>query len=422
MTPRIGVPVIVALVLHGLLAIWVAPRFEPDSALYGAAAQSMAARGQMLDAAGAIETRITPAYPLFLATFLKIGAGYDGAVLAQHLLWLLILLAATWLVMQATGRPAVAVAAGLITTFDLPRIQSSFSILSETLAAATVMAAVCCAFLATRSERAQTALYCSVLAGILGGVTALVRPIAIAFGIPLAVAIFIGVDRRWRWRSAVLVLIAFSLLPVLWTLRNARQTGVATFSSLAGINLLHYRAAATLAIRQPGGIDANLIQQRELLEREACERLTIKYGRDCASIPWEQRSSTYGELAWPIILGDPAASVQQAVRALGMIMLGGGASLVSEVTGISESAARLVCFAYTAPLALLFMAGIPYWWTVNRAFACLLLLVIAYMIGMALGVEAYSRFRVPVIALYAIVCAGGIAWLSDLVVGRRTRD
>ena len=422
MTRRVSIPLIVAAVLHLLLAILVAPRFEPDSALYGAPAQSLAERGQMLDASGAIETRITPGYPVFLAMFLKMDAGYRGAVIAQHLLWLLILSATTWLVMQATRRPAVAVAAGLITTFDLPRVQSSFSILSETLAAATVIAAVCCSFLAIRSERATTAIYWSVLAGVLGGVTALVRPIAIAFGAPLAIAILIGADRRWRSRSAVLVLVAFSVLPAWWTLRNARESGVATFSSLAGINLLHYRAAATLAIRQPGGIDANLIQQRELLEREACARLTIKYGRDCASIPWEQRSSTYSAIAWPIILGDPAASVQQAIRALGMIMLGGGASLVSEVTGISESAARLVCVAYTVPLALLFMAGIPYWWNANRAFACLLLLVIAYMIGMALGVEAYSRFRVPVIGLYGILCAGGIAWLADLVAARRTRD
>ena len=422
MTRHPAIAIVVAAVLHALLAIWVAPRFEPDSALYGAPAESLAARGAAEDASGALETRVTPGYPLFLALFLKSGAGYEGAVVAQHLLWVLIVAATTWLVLQATRKPALAIAAGLITTLDLPGIQSSFSILSETLAAATVMAAVCCAFLAVRAERASSALYWSLLAGTAGGMTALVRPIAIAFGVPLAIAILIGADRRWRLRAAALLIAAFAVLPVLWTVRNARQTGVATFSSLAGINLLHYRAAATLAIRQPGGLDANLIQQRELLERQACERLTIKYGRDCASIPWEHRSSTYGEIAWPIILGDPLASIQQATRALGMILLGGGASLLSELTGISESTARLVCLAYTGPLALLFLAGIPYWWGRDRAFTSLLLLVLGYMIGMALGVEAYSRFRVPVIALYGIVCAGGMAWLADRVAARSRRD
>lgn len=42
--------------------------------------------------------------------------------------------------------------------------------------------------------------------------------------------------------------------------------------------------------------------------------------------------------------------------------------------------------------------------------------VIAYMFGMALGAEGYSRFRVPVIALYAILCGGGVAWLRDSVL------
>jgi hypothetical protein len=422
MTRHPGLAIIVAAVLHALLAIWVAPRFEPDSALYGAPAESLAARGAAEDASGALETRVTPGYPLFLALFLKSGAGYEGAVVAQHLLWVLIVAATTWLVMQATRKPTLATGAGLITTLDLPRIQSSFSILSETLAAATVMAAVCSVFLAVRANRATSALSWSLLAGIAGGITAMVRPIAIAFGVPLAIAILIGADQRWRVRAAALLIAAFAVLPIVWTARNARQTGVATFSSLAGINLLHYRAAATLAIRQPGGIDANLIKQRELLEQQACERLTIKYGRDCASIPWEHRSSTYSEIAWPIILGDPLASFQQAARALGMILLGGGASLLSEVTGISESAARLVCLAYTAPLALLFMAGIPYWWQRDRALTCLLLLVLGYMIGMALGVEAYSRFRVPVIALYGIVCAGGIGLLANRVAARSTRN
>ena len=99
-----------------------------------------------------------------------------------------------------------------------------------------------------------------------------------------------------------------------------------------------------------------------------------------------------------------------------MIVLGGGASLLSELTGISEAVARLLPLAYTVPLAVLAVLGIPYWWRRDRALACLVLLVLAYMFGMALGAEAYSRFRVPVIPLYAILCGGGVAWLRDSVV------
>ena len=76
------------------------------------------------------------------------------------------------------------------------------------------------------------------------------------------------------------------------------------------------------------------------------------------------------------------------------------------------------------PLAVLAVLGIPYWWRRDRAFAWLVLLVIVYMFGMALGAEAYSRFRVPVIALYAILCGGGVAWLRDarLVVASESKS
>ena len=216
------------------------------------------------------------------------------------------------------------------------------------------------------------------------------------------------------------MLAAFAVLPAFWTLRNARETGVATLSSLAGVNLLHYRAAGTLAIRDPGGIDANLIRRREELEQRACRDLEAQYQRPCAALSWAERSGAYANTAWPILLGDPVATGRQAARALGMIVFGGGASLLSELTGISERVARLLVLAYTVPLSVLAVLGIPYWWKRDRAFACLVVLVIVYMFGMALGAEAYSRFRVPVIALYAILCGGGVERLR-LVLSERAK-
>lgn len=413
MTKAYWLPVGVAAVLHLALALLVAPRFEIDSAFYTAQAQSLVDQGASLDASGQPESRYTPGYPLFLAAFLASGTGYAGAIVAQHILWIVIVAAVVSLVLRATGSTVVAIVAGLITALDLPGVQSSISILSETLAAATLLAAVCSTFAAMQSSRSSLALRWCVIAGALAGATALIRPIAIGVGVPLAIAIVIGADRRWRIAAAATLLAVFSVLPILWTMRNARETGVATLSSLAGINLLHYRAAGTLAIRDQGGIDANLFRHREALEQRACIELQAKYGRPCSALSWAERSTKYSEIAWPIILGDPIASGRQAVRALGMMVLGGSANLLSEVTGISERAARLVCLAYTVPLAAFFIAGLPYWWRRHRAFTCLLLLVVAYMFGLALGAEAYSRFRVPVIALYAIVCAGGIAWLRE---------
>ena len=43
----------------------------------------------------------------------------------------------------------------------------------------------------------------------------------------------------------------------------------------------------------------------------------------------------------------------------------------------------------------------------------LMLLTIAYLVVMSLGVEAYSRFRVPFLPLYAMLAGGGAAALAE---------
>ena len=427
MTRSLWLTLTISILLHTALAVSVPPRFEIDSAFYRAQAENLVRFGSSLDADGRPETRYTPGYPLFLAAFLAAGLGYTGAIAAQHLIWIALTAVVIWLVIRTSHSVVAAAAAGLITTLDLPGLQASISVLSETLAAATLTAAVCCTWASLRAVNASNAVRWAILAGLLAGATALVRPIAILLGVPLAIALFAGGDRqpphdaksaswgprRWRVTAAAALLVVFSILPVSWIIRNARQTGMASLSSLAGINLLHYRAAGTLAIRDPGGIDANLLRRRDELEQRACRNLEAASQRPCASLSWAEKSNEYARVAWPVILGDPIASARQAARALGMIVFGGSANLIAEVTGVSEPAARMVSLAYTIPLALLALLGIPNWWRRDRAFASLILLVLVYMFGMALGAEAYSRFRVPVIALYATLCGGGVVSLRD---------
>lgn len=398
----------VAVVLHAVLAVSVPPRFESDSAIYRAQAENLVRVGASLDAEGRPETRTPPGYPLFLAAFLATGLGYTGAVAVQHVIWIVLTGIAMWLVIRTSNSVAAALVAGAITTLDLPGLQASISVLSETLAAGTLMAAVVCTFLSMRAETRAASLQWAGLAGLLAGATALVRPIAMVLAAPLAIAIIAGSGRRWRLVSAGLLAVTFAVLPAYWMVRNARVSGVATLSTLAGINLLQYRAAGTLAVRDPGGIDANLSRRRDELEQRACRNLEAIYRRPCASLTWAEKSGEYAKVAWPVILGDPIASALQAARALGMIMLGGSANLLAEVTGLSERVTRMISLGYTVPLALLALLGIPYWWRRDRGLAWLVVLVLVYMIGMALGAEAYSRFRVPVIGLYAILCAGGV--------------
>jgi len=83
--------------------------------------------------------------------------------------------------------------------------------------------------------------------------------------------------------------------------------------------------------------------------------------------------------------------------------------MMSGITGLAESTTRLIAFAYTVPLAILAVLGTGYWRRVDRLAMWLMLLTSAYFVMMALGVEAYSRFRVPFLPLYAMLAGGGAA-------------
>jgi hypothetical protein len=258
---------------------------------------------------------------------------------------------------------------------------------------------------ANRSQRLRDAL----LAGVLAGATAWVRPVAILIAVPLAVALLIAGSRSFRYRAAVTLLAASLVVSGAWTARNYVQTGVVTFSTISSINLLLYRAAGTLAIRDPGGVDPNIQRRQKELEAVACAAAESQFGRACDAVPITLRATLYGDIAMPIILGDPVATAIQAGRAFVMIMFGGGANMLARVSGIAESTARLLAFAYTVPLALLACVGLSYWWRIDRLAAMLMLFAIAYLVFMSLGSEAYSRFRVPFLPLYAMLAGGGAA-------------
>jgi hypothetical protein len=401
------VPVAVAVLLQALLFFAVQPEIAFDSASYMTQAESIASTGAARNAAGEPDTVRTPGYPLFLAAFLAARLGYPGAIAVQHLLWIFVVAGITSLSFQLTRRQTVAVVAGMIAAIDLPALQATNAILTETWATVFVSLA---AWQAYRS--AQTGdVVAAVIAGLFAGVAAFIRPVAILLGVPLALAIVVAGAREYRVRAAAVLLMSSLVIPAAWTARNYLQTGVATFSSIGSINLLLYRAAGTLAIRDPGGVDANIQRRQAELDAVACRTAERRFGRACAAIPITQRATLYRGLAMPVLLADPVGVLMQAARAFVMIMFGGGANMMSGLTGLPESATRMIAFTYTVPLAILAVLGVGYWRRVDRLAMWLMLLTMAYLVVMSLGVEAYSRFRVPFLPLYAMLAGGGVAFL-----------
>ena len=413
-----AIPVAIAAVLQLFLAFSVAPEITDDSPSYIAQAQSLAAEHSARNARGEPDTVRTPGYPLFLSIFLATGAGLSGAVAAQRLLWVGVVTAVALVGYRLTRNPELSIFAAVVTAIDLPALQASGSVLTETLAAVAVCLSVWQAYVAISTGSVAA----GVAAGLMAGLAALIRPVSILLGAPLALAAVVAGPHHWRLRMAIGILVSSLVFPLGWTARNYVQTGVATFSSIGSINLLLYRAAGAQAIRDPGGVDVNLPRRQAALEALGCSVAEERFGGDCQSMPITRRASVYRELAIPIIVGEPIGTAMQAARALVMIMFGGGASMLARLTGVSESSARLAALAYTAPLALLATIGLWSFWRTDRLAAALMAFTIAYMVGMSLGVEAYSRFRVPILPLYAMLAgAGGVAVWAALT-GQRASE
>lgn len=415
--PRVlWIPVAIAALVQALLFFTLEPEIAFDSASYMAQAESIASTGTARNDRGEPDTVRTPGYPVFLAAFLAADLGYPGAIAAQHLLWVILVAATTFSTFRLSGSVLASVVTGLIMAIDLPALQATNAILTETWATVFVTATVWQTHRAIRSRDTGHA----VMAGLLAGFTAFIRPVAMLLGVALAAAVWITGGRECRARVAASLIVASLIIPAAWIVRNQRQTGVTVFSSISRINLLMYRAAGTLAIRDPGSFDANITRRQQELEVVVCREAEARFRRPCADIPITERASLYSGLAVPILLADPVGVAMQLARAFVMIMFGGGANMMSTLTGISESTGRVIALVYTAPLALLAMAGVGFWRRIDRAATWIMLLTIAYLVFMSLGAEAYSRFRVPFLPLYAMLAGGGAAMLLDRAGARRS--
>jgi hypothetical protein len=374
--------------------------FFPDSFTYLEPARNLI-RGLGFTNRGLIETLRTPGYPLLLAGF---GLRIVPVIVFQHLLNVALAVAIYLFVMRRLGDRFVAIAAAILFAIDTPTLHYANKILTETLFTALLFIVFALAVCARKLP----------LAGVLTGVLVLIRPVAIAYFIAVALCLLL---RRVPFRTIAIYIALALLLPAGWGLRNLHHTGVFTISSIGGINLLTYRAAGALAIEDDGDFEADLADEMQGLADSADDEIQTRlHIPDAEELPDAVRGKFYSEIGWRVLRQHPRGAAMLTLRGLLVNSFDSRWEGLEIVSALPTEIVRRSLDAYTAALFVFAVIGAAALWKRDRDLAAMIMATVVYFLLISAGGEAESRFRVPVIPQYVTIAAMGLA-----VVCRRSR-
>lgn len=380
--------------------------YFPDSQTYLTPARNLADGQGFINEVRAPETMRTPGYPIFLLFF---APTFDGTVIAtvQHLL--LVVAGALFFVVvrRETISTPVAAVTTIVWQIDPLTVQYGNKVLSETLFAVLFLPL----FFLLYSQRRGPRLLPSLAAGLLCAAAAFVRPVALYFT-PL-IALWLA-SVAWKTskegrigRAAyigVFVLVVGMLPEAAWIERNREETGVATFASIAGTNLLAHRAAPLLVLKR-GGDFTTLPKVQDSLVAAADDLLTKQCNCDVTMLPHARRGQVFEQMARPIILREWRFLPQLTWRGAKKILFDTNAEAYVLVSKVDAIAIRRGCDALAIVEFALALIGLIALGVRDRVAMSLLVLTIGYFVVIAAGSEAEARFRMPLLPVILFAAA-----------------
>lgn len=355
-----------------------------------------------------------PGYPLLLAPVRALSS----SLLAAGLLQVAVGTLAAWLTYRAGRRligPGAALAAGMWVALDPATVVQSSRLLTEVPFSVAFAMWVLCTVRALRHESAVWAAG----AGLALAASAFLRPISLYLPLLLGPALFVAARRRTAPRSGARPLVvtmafacAFSLPAGAWVVRNEVAGGITAFSAIEGVNLLDYRAAASMAEEDGTTVEAARREARAIL----AER--IEQGPDGLEGPvLDHRMAEVGR---ELILEHPVGYVRQATKGLARTLFGTQRTETSELAGtvpggvVVELAVTAAASASALLLAVGSAAGAVV--AVRRRHGTILVtlvLPLAYLLVVGSGLESDARFRVPLVPAMALLSAHALSvWTS----------
>ena len=356
------------------------------------------------------ELRRTPGYPLLLALFRVSPLRVEYLIFVQHALCVFLIVAVAAICIRITGSSLAALFAASVLALDLATVRIANLLLTEV--SCTVLIALAAWALYRAITKPERNLLASAAAGLLGGFSAMVRPVGLLYFVPLSICLILTLKRRALGPAMVLIA-SFLFLPLLWAARNFAEGNYFGLSTIGAEDLLYYRAAGALAVQQPGGYLANVVKVRSSLIDQTCSDLEQTYQRACSQVTESQQAAYFTRKGMTIIRSNPVSYLRSTVLSLAYIVFGGGAEALSRVSNLSPRVAECIVLLCTVPEACLALVGCWYWYRRDRRLFYLLTLTIAYFLIISAGAEAYSRFRVPVMPMYALLIGGGAALIEQ---------
>jgi 4-amino-4-deoxy-L-arabinose transferase-like glycosyltransferase len=426
--------------------------------------------------------RVGPLYPVFLAVILKTGnflqkepaagsvkesAGearlkiwelqvreirktgfrtvhYDLLITCHILFALLTGLLIFRLAAKYLGRRA-AMAALLFYALDPPSNIFTVYATTENIFVVIFTASFVVLLLSFQKEDQKGVLY-AVLSGLLSGLAALCRSIALYFfAVVFAIFLVYGKGRQWKWLLKRYLFWNLGFLPLilLWVLRNFLVVGMPVFETISCRNFLMYRASGVMC--EVNGLS---LEKNELLLYAELEK---RIGN--ANLNPAQYAAGEKQLGLEILRKYPWATVKTTFLSFIRLMLSPGRSEMGQVLGyyptmlvqhnevlhfyrylnfknlkvsfsnLKESLVWVVIMSWTylAALYACSAAGIYALWKRDRELTLALLFVFLYFAVLSSGPESVSRFRVPFMPFLSIFAGTGAVFIFKRKIEPDTR-
>jgi 4-amino-4-deoxy-L-arabinose transferase-like glycosyltransferase len=383
------------------------------------------------------EVARTPGYPLLLA----VAPSLRSVIILQALLGGAVCLAVGTFALSKWGSRA-GIIAEVIAGFDLPSIYGSTVIMSDCLFAAFLCGAVVLQLDALRRSGSDRLSFweCS-LAALLVGATSLVRPVGAALIVlaPVPVLLLRASRNRTIIVAQALMVLTLAAAPVaLWTLRNYELRGIRSLSTLGAVNLYYYNAGGVVAslrgeelseaqqqmaadligVCPPVAANQSPISVAQEIQEPCLREMKRRATAIMLAHPWRFLRSAILGVAWTLFGPGQSGAVALLDPRTAQSTRGGagifGPSIANKslkITLVLDLEIILLAFAWLGVIrAVIYSVRFGGRDTLQTIMIPLIASVL--MIMPVASVIGYSRFRLPLMPLVAIVAAAG--WSRSL--------